>query len=117
MYIPKEYKETDTNTLIRFIRENSFGVIVSKGNQTLHGTHLPFLINESNDGSIQLISHMSKANQQWREISDEVMVIFSGPHHYVSPSWYKENGFVPTWYYQAVHVYGTYVPKRTPKDL
>jgi transcriptional regulator len=36
------------------------------------------------------------------------MVVFSGPHAYVSPSWYEEGGTVPTWNYLAVHAYGTF---------
>ena len=36
------------------------------------------------------------------------MAIFSGPHVYVSPSWYEEGGTVPTWNYVAVHAYGTF---------
>lgn len=117
MYIPKYYRMKDIETMIHFIEENSFGIIVSYGKEKLHGTHLPFLIEKQNDGRIKLISHMSKGNPQWRDIKDEVMVIFLGPHSYVSPTWYGEDGFVPTWDYQAVHVYGRYIPKNSPKDL
>jgi len=107
----------DTETMIHFIEENSFGIIVSSGKEILHGTHLPFLIEKQNNGSIKLISHMSKGNSQWREIKEEVMIIFPGPHAYVSPTWYEEEGYVPTWDYQAVHVYGRYIPKNSPEDL
>ena len=49
---------------------------------------------------------MAKNNPQWEEIEGkEVLVIFQGPHDYISPSWYETPG-VPTWNYQAVHVYG-----------
>src|SRR5262249_26009639 len=37
-----------------------------------------------------------------------VMAVFSGPHAYVSPSWYEEGGTVPTWNYVAVHAYGSF---------
>ncbi|PAE29268.1 hypothetical protein CHI07_10360 [Paenibacillus sp. 7884-2] len=117
MYIPKYYRMDDTDTMIRFIEENSFGIIVSSGEKMLHGTHLPFLIEKNSDGSIKLISHMSKGNPQWREVQDDVLIIFQGPHVYVSPTWYEEEGYVPTWDYQAVHVYGKYIPKNSPEDL
>ena len=50
---------------------------------------------------------MARANPQWRDVHGEVMAVFSGPHAYVSPSWYEEEGTVPTWNYVAVHAYGT----------
>jgi hypothetical protein len=39
-------------------------------------------------------------------LDEEVMVVFSGPHAYVSPRWYLEKERVPTWNYAAVHAYG-----------
>jgi transcriptional regulator len=51
---------------------------------------------------------MARANPQWRDIRGEAMAIFSGPHAYISPSWYGEAGTVPTWNYVAVHAYGTF---------
>ncbi|GGP06834.1 FMN-binding negative transcriptional regulator [Oceanobacillus neutriphilus] len=117
MYIPKYYRMDDIETKIHFIEENSFGILVSNGEDMLHGTHLPFLVEKNTDGSIKLIGHMSKGNPQWREIKGDVLVVFSGPHAYVSPTWYEEEGYVPTWDYQAVHVYGKYIPKNSPEDL
>jgi transcriptional regulator len=35
-----------------------------------------------------------------------VLVVFSGAHAYVSPSWYGQHPSVPTWNYVAVHAYG-----------
>ena len=50
---------------------------------------------------------MAYGNPQWRtfETAEDVLVIFQGPHSYVSSSWYEHEN-VPTWNYQAVHVYG-----------
>jgi transcriptional regulator len=54
--------------------------------------------------------HMAKNNPQWKEFfDDEVLVVFHGPHAYVSPRWYADKERVPTWNYAAVHAYG--VPK------
>jgi transcriptional regulator len=50
---------------------------------------------------------MAKNNPQWQEFfEDEVLVVFAGPHAYVSPRWYEEKERVPTWNYTAVHAYG-----------
>jgi transcriptional regulator len=35
-----------------------------------------------------------------------VLLIFNGPNTYVSPTWYGHLN-VPTWNYEAVHLYGT----------
>jgi transcriptional regulator len=55
-----------------------------------------------------LITHMARANPQWRHFADgrEVMVIFHGPHAYISPNWYETRPMVPTWNYATVHAYG-----------
>src|SRR5690606_30698630 len=55
-----------------------------------------------------LLGHMARANPQWRVMEDggEVLVIFHGPHGYVSPSLYEVHPSVPTWSYQVVHAYG-----------
>lgn len=35
------------------------------------------------------------------------MLIFNGPHAYISPSWYKTPYSVPTWNYITLHMHGT----------
>jgi transcriptional regulator len=55
-----------------------------------------------------ITGHVAYGNPQWRtfETCEDVLVMFQGPHAYISSSWYKQEN-VPTWNYQAVHVYGT----------
>jgi transcriptional regulator len=51
---------------------------------------------------------MARANPQWQALEGQtVLAIFSGPHAYISPTWYEAEHVVPTWNYTAVHVYGT----------
>lgn len=67
-------------------------------------THLPLLLS---DDKKSLIGHFSKGNQQWKDIEgQEVLVVFQGPHCYISPSWYENQDTVPTWNYVTVHVNG-----------
>lgn len=111
MYTPKNLAMEDTAQIHRFIKEFSFGVMVSdtktshsSKTPSLNGTHLPFLINEKEN---TLYSHMAKANDHWRNLDGtEVLIIFSGPHAYISPIWYATPPAVPTWNYAAVHAYG-----------
>ncbi|WP_089743587.1 FMN-binding negative transcriptional regulator [Gracilibacillus ureilyticus] len=50
---------------------------------------------------------MARANPHWKKLDEkEVLVVFSGPHAYISPTWYMAENAAPTWNYSAVHVYG-----------
>jgi transcriptional regulator len=81
-------------------------------------THLPVELDYDSDGVRRLRGHVSKANPQWRQLeeSKEAMVVFLGPHTYVSPTWYDHPN-VPTWNYQAVHFYGTVRTVSSPDEL
>jgi transcriptional regulator len=106
MYIPKHFSNTDKDSIMEFIRKYSFGLIVSAQDNIPEATHLPFLI-EERDGEVIITSHLAKANPQSGLLTDnEVMVVFSEPHAYVSPQHYEKEQSVPTWNYIAVHVYG-----------
>lgn len=109
MYSPSYNRLEDRAELLEFMRANSFAVLVTGTGGTLHASHLPVMIHQHGD-KIVIDTHMAKNNPQWRELfDDEVMVIFAGPHAYVSPRWYEERERVPTWNYAAVHAYG--IPK------
>ena len=103
MYIPSSFKVSNQDELFSFINQHSFGQLISIVDDCPCSTHLPFLIDSENQ---KLICHLAKVNPQWENIQNqEVLITFLGPHNYISPSWYLSQG-VPTWDYQAVHVYG-----------
>lgn len=106
MFTPNKFKMTDTTDKHEFIQEYGFGVVISADNG-LSATHLPFVlkVNEGEQGV--LYAHCAKANTHWNTLQGQnVLVIFTGPHAYISPSWYKTQPAVPTWNYTAVHAYG-----------
>jgi len=106
MYSPTYNRVEDRAELVAFMRANGFAVLVTGTGGALHASHLPVRILEANK-KIILDMHMAKNNPQWKEFfDDEVMVVFAGPHAYVSPRWYEEKERVPTWNYAAVHAYG-----------
>ncbi len=107
MYIPAHFGESRRERLLNLIRDHSFGLLVSVHDGVPFASHLPFLLDVSGYADARLLGHMARANPQWRsfESGNPVLVIFQGPHAYVSPSWYRSPG-VPTWNYVAVHVYG-----------
>lgn len=109
MYIPPAFRIDNIAQLHGFMQRHSFATVVSSAQEGLQASHLPLLLNREAGQFGQLIGHMAKANDQWKSAVDqEVLVVFSGPHAYVSPSWYPDDKVVPTWNYTAVHVYGRF---------
>lgn len=108
MYIPLQYRNENLEEVRNFMREHPFGILVNQLNGKPWATHIPLLLESDNTGKDYLVGHISKANPQWSAFSNgaKVLCIFSGPHTYISSSWYKEEE-VPTWDYIAVHVYGS----------
>jgi len=106
VYSPSYNQLEDRAELVAFMRANGFPVLVTGTGGSLVASHLPAMISAEKE-QIMLDMHMAKSNPQWKEFfDDEVMVVFSGPHAYVSPRWYADKERVPTWNYAAVHAYG-----------
>lgn len=114
MYIPDHYRVNDVDELGSFITANAFGQLVSQVDRRPFSSHLPFIL--SDDG-LSLFAHIARANPQYKTIEgQEVLVSLAGPHDYVSPAWYASKG-VPTWNYQAVHIYGRCITFNEPEKL
>jgi transcriptional regulator len=107
MYIPAHFAQRDLAALHEAIERYSFATLVSGASAELTASHLPLLLDRSDSAQSTLLGHMARANSQWRDAADQdVLAIFSGPHAYISPSWYESTQVVPTWNYVAVHAYG-----------
>ncbi len=107
MYIPEFNRQEDRATILAFMRANPFAILVSNVDGIPFATHLPLLIEEAGD-QIVVQGHMAKANAHWKSMkeTEESLIIFHGPHAYISPSLYESRESVPTWNYATVHVYG-----------
>ena len=110
MYIPAAFRESRLEVLHGLIREHSFATLVSQlDDGQFFATHMPFLLDAERGPSGTLVGHMARANPHWQAFSSrarEALVIFQGPHAYISPNWYRSTQAVPTWNYSAVHAYG-----------
>jgi transcriptional regulator len=109
MYTPDLLKIEDSADITAIIRQNSFAVLTGPdADGSITGTHLPFMYDPSVGEYGRLIAHMSKRNSHWQGFASgaDYMVIFAGPHGYISPTWYADEPAVPTWNYVAVHAYG-----------
>lgn len=104
MYIPAHFKMKDEQMAFDLIKEYSFAILFSHHEGLPFVTHLPLVLNNERT---YLYGHFARLNPQWKDIENQiVLVVFHGPHSYISPSWYETNKAVPTWNYVAVHVYG-----------
>ena len=106
MYTPASNAMNDPNEVLTFIQRFNFGTIISNKDGKPIASHLPFIAEMKGD-TIVLKSHMAKANEQWSNLIDQnILVIFTEPHAYISPKNYEKKQNVPTWNYIAVHAYG-----------
>ena len=109
MYTPTPFAEADLARLADIVRANSFGLLVTNGEPAPTVSHLPFLLDfDVGTGQGRLLCHVARANPHWCGIATAgvALAVFSGPHGYVSPRWYRTAPAVPTWNYVAVHVEG-----------
>jgi transcriptional regulator len=112
MYTPKFNQVTDRALLIEVMRTNSFAILFgppsgSASDNSPSATHLPLVVKDECEHGV-LEGHFARANPHWKSLAEqETLVVFSGPHSYVSPMLYAEPLSVPTWNYIAVHAYGT----------
>ncbi|HEY2580758.1 MAG TPA: FMN-binding negative transcriptional regulator [Mucilaginibacter sp.] len=106
MYIPSFNKFPNQQEAIAFMQRFSFATIITVKDSVPTGTHLPFIVKQSDD-KIILRSHLAKANPQSADlVNNNALVIFIEPHAYISPKHYEKETSVPTWNYLAVHAYG-----------
>lgn len=115
MYTPAAYAEKDAQALHAFMREYSFATLVTAGGEGALATHLPFLLRVDGDRTT-LVTHLARNNPQSAVLlqGGEALVIFQGPHAFISPSWYENRQTFPTWNYTAVHARGRVQPIEDP---
>ena len=112
MYSPKFNQVHDRAVLLEAMRAYSFATLFGPASGELAGagamaTHLPLIVKDAGEHGI-LEGHFAKANPHWQALAGrETLVVFAGPHSYVSPTLYTEPLSVPTWNYIAVHARGT----------
>ena len=108
MYLPASFTVTDPDKLAEVIGQHSFATLITTSEGVPFATHLPILHRLRAGTPGVLVGHVARANPQWQHFANpiESLAIFSGPHAYVSPSWYATELAVPTWNYIAVHAYG-----------
>ena len=118
MYIPEHFRNEDRTTALAFMRANPFAILISSTDEGPFATHVPVVLQESPE-HLTIRGHVAKANPQWRYLQNDptCLMIFHGPHAYISPSNYDAREVVPTWNYGAVHAYGNATTFAEPEQL
>lgn len=112
MYRPPVFREDRTEMLHALIRAHPLGTLITHGANGLMANLLPFTLVENENGSALLRTHLARANNQLADLhaGNEALVLFQGPHAYVSPGWYPSKAehekVVPTWNYVMVQARG-----------
>lgn len=126
MYVPAEYRAPDPSWTRDIMRLYPFALLCTNGSATPHATHVPVIVradqpaDQATDltGAV-LVGHMNMANPHWAMLSGgcQALVVFAGPHGYVSPSLYDvTTPAAPTWDYASVHVRGWLRPLDRSQD-
>ncbi len=109
MYLPRAFAVEDVPQIQDFMEEFNFATVVTQTGGELTASHIPFLLDRGVEPYGVLRAHIAIRNPQLKDLqsASQALVIFQGPHTYVSPSWYVNPENVPTWNYMVVHAYGT----------
>lgn len=108
MYIPKLFEVSEAIGR-EIMQAHGWALLVTIGADGVPtASHLALLWQDDGSAHGHLIGHMARANAHWKlfERAPESMIMFWGPHSYVSPTWYAPGPKVPTWNYVTVHAYG-----------
>jgi transcriptional regulator len=106
LYTPDHFRVDDFDKLRALMRQNSFATLITSDAGSPFATHLPFLVDDGGQYGV-LRGHIAHVNPHWKHFDGrEALVIFQGPHAYISPRWYANPNLVPTWNYAVVHAYG-----------
>jgi len=107
VYLPPHFTETREAVLLAHIERYDFAMLVTHGASGMIASQVP-LLSQHRNGKLILQGHLARPNPQCADLdgAEDALVVFSGPHAYVSPTWYTGGPAVPTWNYAAVHAYG-----------
>ncbi|NUK03476.1 FMN-binding negative transcriptional regulator [Streptomyces lunaelactis] len=117
MFVPAPYRQPATSWMVDILRGNPLALMVSNGPEAAgpYATHLPVIQDptmteewSADLSGAKLLGHMNRANPHWKALADgtQVLLTFTGPHAYVSPTVYQKPFAAPTWDFTSVHVHG-----------
>jgi len=108
MYSLPYFKEKDPAVIKAFLQKHSFAMLIGSHDGFPVATQVPLLV-EEREGQLFLKGHIMRNTDHHKafEANPNVLCVFSGPHAYVSASWYTNPQNASTWNYMSVHAKGT----------
>lgn len=122
MYLPAHFQSDNPALAERLMRQHPFASLISNDDDGFpFVTHLPLhVVAGEKAGEWTLLGHCAKPNPHWRHLAarPRALVVFQGPHAYMSPGVYPDKARVPTWNYLALHarVHATLLEGEAAKD-
>lgn len=123
MYLPESFKETRLYEIKKIIESFPLATLVTWSDRGLDANHLPFLVDFGASSIQRIRGHIAKKNPLYGNAKDgmDVLIIYRAEDSYISPNWYPTKALtqqaVPTWNYQAVHIYGKIQFTEDPKFI
>ncbi|HEY3433550.1 MAG TPA: FMN-binding negative transcriptional regulator [Rhodocyclaceae bacterium] len=118
VYLPKHFSVEDQALLLAFMQAYSFVELIGLDEDGFpFVTHLPVVVRQEGAACI-IEGHLALANPQghWLQTQGRALLVFRGPHSYVSPRLYEGEPAVPTWNYTAVHATGSFSLVEEPEE-
>lgn len=107
MYVPDAFAANDATAQRELMSNYGFATLISAAADGPVASHVPVIYDPARGANGALLAHLARANPHGPALDGaSVLVIFMGPHGYVSPAWYATHPAVPTWNYAVVHVHG-----------
>jgi transcriptional regulator len=108
MYVPELFEVSDREAVFDLVDAYPFATALTAADGEILVSHLPVILARADAGWGTLRGHVARANAHRKRFDGETesLLIFNGPHAYVSPSGYADGPAVPTWNYVVVHAYG-----------
>lgn len=108
MYKLPYFTEEDDEVVKQFVRDYPFALIAgcSASGEPV-ASQVPVFIDEK-DGKLLLTGHIMRNTDHHKAFvqNPNVLAVFTGPHVYVSASWYDNPKQASTWNYVSVHAKG-----------
>jgi transcriptional regulator len=113
MLVQRRYAIEKMAEVRRLIAANGWALLATAGAHGLRASHLPCLLDPEHDPGgrareLVIVGHTARADPTSRHLGEgrEALLVFQGPHGYISAAWYESGPSIPTWNFTAVHVYG-----------
>lgn len=109
MYDYPQYKEPEKEAILAFMKAHPFIMLIGSDKKgRIELTQVPVMI-EDREGKLFLRGHMARKSSHHHAFDEnpEVLAVFTGPHTYVSATWYSGSpNLASTWNYVSIHARG-----------